>query len=144
MSDVLAARFAHPGHPYPELCRAGLAHVWVGPRRNDFEPWILKAAVNHLKKHECPHELGDAKTYIRNAILRSDWGAIELREEEGEALARREAEKVSRSPGQHSPQPSPAGEGAIPKAGLDLTDEERAERQRQIAEVKRRLGFKDE
>jgi hypothetical protein len=80
--DPLAARFANPGHRYPEMTRAGFGHLWVGPGFNDFAPELITAVQAHLALHNLPAQRGHACDYIRNRIRTQDWGALEQRWEE--------------------------------------------------------------
>lgn len=129
--DPMAARF-QSRHPYPEMEQENLGHLWTGPRRNDFDPWLVRAVCIHLEKHKLPHGVGDAKNYIRNRILARDWAALEQREDEGIAL----------KPGETQPlASSQEGEQTPPKAGLELTEAERQERVRVIQEAKKKLGM---
>jgi len=100
-AELQNARFSHPGHPYPELVCAGLAELWVGPRRTDFDPRLMAAVGRHLGKHELPRERGDQKRWIVNRINESNWGALEIAWEEGlaaEAAANKERETSNPSP----------------------------------------------
>jgi hypothetical protein len=71
---------------YLKLAQLGFGRLWVGPNFNDFWPWAVKAAQQHLKKYELPAEEEDAKTFIRNRIRIEDWGALENTLKNGEQL----------------------------------------------------------
>lgn len=79
-------RFALP-HKYPELKEAGHADIMIGTGYLDFDPIVVEAAVRHLKKHEKPCEVGDAKRFISNRIKQLDWAAIELLKESAATIA---------------------------------------------------------
>jgi hypothetical protein len=87
--DPVAARFAQPGHKYPELAQAGLSHLWKGPGWNDFDKEMILACIKHLKEHNLPNQLGNATDYIRNRIKQQDWGALEQRWSEAQANRQR-------------------------------------------------------
>lgn len=128
--DLMAARFNNPGHPYPEMCVAGLGHLWVGPKRNDFAEPLIQAAQKHLKKHNLPCERGDGINYIRNLVRRSDWGALEQRDEEGQQLA---APVVATAVDSTFQQP------VQPKAADEMSPEELAARKAAIALARQKL-----
>ena len=79
-------RFASP-HKYPELIEAGYSDIMIGTGYLDFDPIVVEAAVRHLKKHEKPCEVGDAKRFISNRIKQLDWAAIELLKESAATIA---------------------------------------------------------
>lgn len=124
--DPMAARFNNPGHPYPYLCGAGLGHLWVGPRRNDFDPALIKTVQKHLEKFKLPHEPGDAINAIRNRILKGDWGWLEQREDE--ALAKPVVTVAE-----------PETKPAMPKRLSEMSPEERAEHEAAIERAKENL-----
>lgn len=128
--DPTTARFKFPGHPYPDMCCNGLAHLWVGPRRNDFHPDLIKAVQKHLKKHNLPGERGDAINAIRNRIIQADWGWLEQREDESKPQA-----TDNTTP--NAPLPP------IEKAWHELTPEEQKQRRDAIAQAREKLrgGF---
>jgi hypothetical protein len=124
--DPLADRFRAKGHPYPELVRELLQAIWVGPKRNDFAAPIIMAARKHLEKHDLPHERGDAINAIRNRILQRDWGWLEQRQEEGEALSAAASRPI---------EPNLVQANA-PQLLSEMTDDERAASLAAIQEAK--------
>ncbi|HIK42134.1 hypothetical protein [Thermoleptolyngbya sp. M55_K2018_002] len=76
--DRVAERFAAQGHKHPAMVAVGLGDAWVGPAFSDFAPGVLKEAIAHLRKHELPHELADAKRLVSNLVRREDWAGLEI------------------------------------------------------------------
>ena len=103
--DHFAERAANPGHKYPQLLREGLSNIWIGPGWTDFDSHAERAAIAHLKKHNLPSQLGDAKRYISNLIRAQDWGKLSVLAQESEALSR--ANPVPASSWQPSSEPEP-------------------------------------
>jgi hypothetical protein len=93
--DLTRIRFENPGHPYPQLIAENLGHLWVGPRRNDFAPALIKAVQAHLDKYNLPKRQGDAINAIRNRVLQGDWGWLEQRDDESKALAQAQTEQAT-------------------------------------------------
>lgn len=127
--DPMGDRFRAKGHPYPSLVREGLEALWVGPKRNDFAAPLVVGTRKHLQKHNLPHERGDAINAIRNRILQGDWGWLEQRQEEGEALAAAASRPI---------EPNPVQANA-PKLLTEMTEEERAEAAAAIQKAKQSL-----
>jgi hypothetical protein len=120
--DRFKTRTSTPGHPYPDLVAAGYGQVWVGQKRNDFDPWVVKAQIEHLKKYNLPHEEGDAKNSIGGYINKHDWRAIELRWDRGLELKRKAAETQQRLAAQ-AIAPTPSESPAEPPAERVVSEE---------------------
>ncbi|MEM9907950.1 MAG: hypothetical protein AAF921_23305 [Cyanobacteria bacterium P01_D01_bin.44] len=82
-------RFVAPQHKRLDMVAHGFGQWWVGPGRNDFDPWLIKACQVRKRKLEQPAELGDAKTYLNNLLKQGDWANLELRCEEARAMRER-------------------------------------------------------
>jgi hypothetical protein len=130
-------------HPYPDLVSAGLGDIWVGPKRTDFSADVVASAQRHLKKHDRPAEVGDAKGFISNLIKQGDWAKLELLVEDArlhtETTQKAKALVQGCIPLQPQPvvdQPSltPAEGMAIARAAMQRANEER-QRQQQKREV---------
>lgn len=135
MADIVAARFNNPGHAYPEMVQAGLAELWVGPKRNDFHPRLILAVCKHLEKHERPHERGDAINATRNRVLQADWGWLEQRWEEAEAFR----EKMIATGFPAEPPPLPP----CPRLFSEMTPEEQQAAREAIERARPRRSLKN-
>ncbi|MEO1401907.1 MAG: hypothetical protein AAFV72_11755 [Cyanobacteria bacterium J06635_1] len=82
-------RFMAPRHKRLEMVAHGVGEWWIGPGRNDFDPWLIKACQARKRKLEQPAESGDAKTYLNNLLKQEDWANLELRCEEARNLRER-------------------------------------------------------
>ncbi|MEO1208269.1 MAG: hypothetical protein AAFX78_01885 [Cyanobacteria bacterium J06638_20] len=103
-AELQNARFTNPGHPYPALCVAGLGHLWVGPRRTDWDPAFLAAVGRHLGKYNLPKARGDQLRCVSSKLMDANWLWFETLEEEGKAHVeaankrREESETAARTP----------------------------------------------
>ena len=78
----MEARTLAPGHRYPALVAHGLGDVWHGPGRNDFNPDVVSAIQEHLRKCDKPASPGNACSWITSRVNKGDWAPIELKRDE--------------------------------------------------------------
>jgi hypothetical protein len=98
----LKLQFIAPQHKRLEMVAHGFGKWWVGPGRNDFDPWLIQACQSRKRKLEQPSEPADAKNYLNNLLKQGDWANLELRCEEARAIRERE-KALSEEPAQPTP-----------------------------------------
>jgi hypothetical protein len=92
-------QFIAPQHKRLEMVAHGFGEWWVGPGRNDFDPWLIQACQSRKRKLEQPAEPADAKNYLNNLLKQGDWANLELRCEEARTMRERE-KALSEEPAQ--------------------------------------------
>lgn len=80
---------------WPGLVEAELSHLWVGPRRMDFDPAILRAAGRRLREQDKPYSPSDVVIYLQNLISGHKWAALEALKLKGDEMAAADSERPS-------------------------------------------------